>query len=227
MSRSLRRGVLAASLVLAVAPLSACAAGNDAATLQVRPDNAATSVGDIEIQNALVIVAEGEGAPASVSATVVNNGTEDETLSAVALDGAGAFNLDGAEGEGGSTVTVPAGGSVLLGGEGNPSATLADFASADDVALGDFAKVTFELSETGEVSLEAHVVPATGHYTPFAPTPQATESAEADAEADADAAKPSGSATPSGAASEAAAGADTPASPNATQGATESPAAGS
>ena len=46
MSSSIRRGTLAATaLALAVVTLSACAAGNDAQTLEVKPDNAAASEG--------------------------------------------------------------------------------------------------------------------------------------------------------------------------------------
>lgn len=175
MSRSLRRGILAAALVLAVAPLSACAAGKDAPTLEVRPDNASTTVGDIEIQNAVVIVAGGTGAPASVSAMVVNNGDKAQTLESVALDGGHPFALGGSTAGTGGSISVPAKGTVLLGGKNNASATLADFAKADSVTIGDFAKVTFQLSTTGEVSLLANVVEAgaDSYYEPFAPTPPA------------------------------------------------------
>ena len=42
-SRSLRRGALAAAaIVFSIASLAACGAGNDAQTLEVKPDNAAT-----------------------------------------------------------------------------------------------------------------------------------------------------------------------------------------
>jgi hypothetical protein len=230
---SLRRGVLAACLVLAVAPLSACAAGNDAASLQIRPDNAATTVGDIEIQNAVVIVAEGANAPASVSATVFNNGTEDQTLDAIALDGNYTFKLGTAGGKGGGPVTVPAGGQVLLGGKGNASATINDFASADNVELGDYAKVTFRLSETGDVALNAHVVPAEGYYGAYAPTPQADASTlpvnpsqSAAAEEGKPSAAPAPGASESPAAEASGEARHSPASPNATSGPTESAPAG-
>ncbi|MFE6850919.1 DUF461 domain-containing protein, partial [Streptomyces sp. NPDC057674] len=90
MSRSLRRGTLAATaIVLSVAALSACGAGNDAQTLGVKPDNAAVTVDDVKIQNALVItqpldVAKG---PAVVSATVFNNGGLPQTIQSITLPG--------------------------------------------------------------------------------------------------------------------------------------------
>lgn len=78
MSSSLRRGALAAAATaFSIAALSACAAGTDAQTLEVKPDNAETAVGDIKIQNAIVItqpVTDSPG-PAVVSATLFNTGS--------------------------------------------------------------------------------------------------------------------------------------------------------
>lgn len=113
MSRSLRRGALAASaVVFSIASLAACAAGNDAQTLQIKPDNAAVTKGEIEIQNALVIT-QGEKdkkGPAVVSATVFNNGTTAQTLDGITLPGGkGTVALKAAEGGSGKiTVAVAA-----------------------------------------------------------------------------------------------------------------------
>ncbi|WP_455351022.1 DUF461 domain-containing protein [Streptomyces sp. SYSU K217416] len=175
MSRSLRRGALAATaLAFSIASLSACGAGNDAQSLQVKPDNAAVSVGNIEIQNALVITqakAKAKG-PAVVSATLFNNGTKPETLESVKLPGAGAeVKLTSAKGSG--PVTVPAGGSVVLGGEGNASAVIAKGREA--AKDGDAQKVVFEFSETGDVQLRAFVVPAAGYYAAYGPSAAAAE----------------------------------------------------
>ncbi|MFD0383626.1 DUF461 domain-containing protein [Streptomyces stramineus] len=90
MSSSLRRGTLAASaLVLSIASLTACAAGNSAETLEVKPDNAATSVGDIKIQNVNVITQPDLAAkgPAVITGTLFNNGTKDQTLRGITLPG--------------------------------------------------------------------------------------------------------------------------------------------
>ncbi|WP_030254740.1 hypothetical protein [Streptomyces violens] len=190
MSRSLRRGALAATvLTLSIASLSACAAGNDAATLQVKPDNAATSVGDIKIQNAVVITQpkpEAKG-PAVVSATVFNGGTKDQTLDSVTVDGSSQqVELKPAKGSG--KITVPAGGSIVIGGKGNASATLSSGREA--VKDGDAHKVTFDFSRTGKVTLRAFVVPATSYFKEYGPTevPQPDQSGSA---------TPSGSASPS------------------------------
>ncbi|MCH0538598.1 DUF461 domain-containing protein [Streptomyces sp. MUM 203J] len=183
MSRSLRRGALAATaLVFSLASLTACGAGNDAQTLGIRPDNAAVSVGTIQVQNALVITQPESGAegPATVSATVFNNGDKAETLEAITLPGSEAtVKLTPAEGSG--PVTVPAGGSVIIGGTGNAAAEIENGHEA--TKNGDAQEVAFKLSETGEVKLQAMVVPSTGFYKDFgpsgAPSPAATPTTEA------------------------------------------------
>lgn len=163
MSRSLRHGALAATAIaFSIAALSACGAGNDAQTLEVRPDNAAITSGDIKIQNANVITQperDAEG-PAVVAATLFNSGSKAQTLDSVALPGSGAsVKLHAAKGSG--PVVVPAGGRVILGGAGNASAVVENGREA--VRNGNAQSVVFTFSDTGAVKLAAFVVPA-GHY---------------------------------------------------------------
>lgn len=174
MSSSLRRGVLAAAaIVVSVAPLSACGAGNDAQTLEVKPDNAATSVGDIKIQNATVVTQPDRTAkgPAVVTARIFNNGDRDETLTAITLPDAGAkAKLHPAKGAGKAAgkIVVPAGGSVALGGEGNASAVVSDGREA--AKDGDAQQIVFDLSSTGDVPMTAFVVPATSYFKGWGPS---------------------------------------------------------
>ncbi|GGU67124.1 hypothetical protein GCM10010211_35450 [Streptomyces albospinus] len=182
MSRSLRRGVLAATVLsLSIAALSACSAGNDAQTLEVKPDNAATSVGDIKIQNANVITQPDVNAkgPAAITATVFNTGAKDQQLTGIAVNGSGqSAKLSSAK------ITVPAGGSVVIGGQGNPSAVLESGREA--VQDGNLQPLTFNLSATGQVTIKAYVVPAKNYFESYGPSVTA---------------QPSGSATPTGTAS--------------------------
>ncbi|MCX4800742.1 DUF461 domain-containing protein [Streptomyces sp. NBC_01214] len=212
MSRSLRRGALAATaVVFSIASLAACGAGQDAQTLQIKPDNAAATKGEIEVQNALVITQgqKGEKGPAVVSATVFNNGTKAETVDSITLPGSkGKVALKPAEGSG--KVTVPALGYVVIGGKGNASAVIED--GAANVRDGEVQKVVFQLSSTGGVELEAFVVPATGPYAPFGPT-AAPATAPSGSPSGAPSGSPSGS--PSAGASGAAAGATPSGSPSA------------
>ncbi|SCF68953.1 DUF461 domain-containing protein [Streptomyces sp. Ncost-T10-10d] len=170
MSRSLRHGALAATaIVFSIASLAACGAGNDAATLKVRPDSAATTSGDISIQNANVITQPERNAegPAVVSATLFNSGTKQQTLDSVTLPGTSvAVKLHAAKGAG--PVVVPAGGRVVLGGDGNASAVIENGREA--AQAGNVQPVVFKFSSTGEISLGAFVVPATSYFQGFGPS---------------------------------------------------------
>ncbi|MFE7316118.1 DUF461 domain-containing protein [Streptomyces sp. NPDC057555] len=184
MSRSLRRGVLAATvLTLSIASLSACAAGNDAQTLQVKPDNAETSVGDIKVQNANIVTqpqASAKG-PAAITATVFNSGAKDQQLTGITIDKTGqSAKLSG-------KVNVPAGGYVTIGGKGNPSAVLES--GRESVQDGNAQPLTFSFSATGKVTLSALVVPAKNIFESWGPSvaPQPSTSASG---------KPGESATP-------------------------------
>ncbi|MET8825797.1 DUF461 domain-containing protein [Streptomyces sp. NPDC004610] len=177
MSSSLRRGALAASaLAFSIATLAACGAGNNAQTLQIVPDNAATSVGDIKIQNAIVITQPEAGAsgPAAVSATLFNTGRSAQTLDSIAVEGHGNAEISPATGNG--PLTVPAGGSVIIGGAGNASAVLTD---GEGLVDGDAQPVTFTFSSTGEVGLQAFVVPAESFFSSWGPSAVPTPSASA------------------------------------------------
>ncbi|MEU9555686.1 DUF461 domain-containing protein [Streptomyces fumanus] len=179
MSSSLRRGALAAAAIaFSILPLTACGAGNNAQSLEIKPDNAATTVGDVKVQNAIVITQpdlESTG-PATISATVFNGGRSAQTLESIRVDGTGkTAELKPAKGK---DLTIPAGGSLILGGKDNASATLPS--SREAVRDGNAQKITFTFSKTGDVSLKAFVVPAEHYFTEWGPseaptTPEASE----------------------------------------------------
>ncbi|MET7699947.1 DUF461 domain-containing protein [Streptomyces sp. NPDC005485] len=197
MSSSLRRGALAAAAIaFSIASLAACAAGNDAQTLEVKPDNAAVTVGAIKLQNVSVITQpdlESTG-PAVITATVFNNGTTAQTLDSITIAGTGkTAELHPAKGKG--KLVVPAGGSIVIGGKDNASAVLPS--SREAVKDGNAQKVTFGFSEAGDVSLRAFVVPSDRYFKTWGPTELPTQPSESASP------KPSGSAsgTPTDAAS--------------------------
>ncbi|MFF3552422.1 MULTISPECIES: hypothetical protein [Streptomyces] len=167
----LRRGAVAATAVaLSFAALTACGAGNNAQSLGIKPDTATASVDNIAIQNANVITQSktGEAGPAVVSATIFNKGATEQTLDSITLPGgAGTVKLTGASGSGG--VTVPAQGSIVIGGKGNASAVIED-GTALTKKIGGVQDVVFKLSKTGDVKLEAFVVPSSADgYADFGP----------------------------------------------------------
>ncbi|MYV46175.1 DUF461 domain-containing protein [Streptomyces sp. SID2888] len=197
MSSSLRRGALAAAAVFSIASLAACGAGNHSQTLEIHPDNAATSVGDLKIQNAIVITQPGAKAtgPAVISATVFNSGRTAQTLDAISVEGAGNADLSSAKG---GPVTVPAQGSVVIGGKDNASAVLNNATSLQD---GNAQKVTFTFSKAGGVSLRAFVVPAESYFSTWGPSSIPSPAATA-TESAAETTEPSDAATESATASE-------------------------
>lgn len=164
MSRSLRRGAVAA-LAVAIAPvLAACSAGSDAATLQVRPNVAATTVSTLKLNG--VAVVEGSDGSANVTANIANTSSTDTyTLQSVSLGGKQA-TLSG-------PASIPGLTSLLLSGPGKTAANVPDAG----VQAGTNVDVTFQFSNAAgkdvSVSTPALVNTATGLYASFAPSPAA------------------------------------------------------
>ncbi|MGW5869155.1 DUF461 domain-containing protein [Streptomyces sp. NPDC055239] len=184
MSRSLRRGAIAATAIaFSLASLAACGAGNNAQTHEIRPDNAATAVGDIKIQNAMVITQPDlkSTGPAVIAATVFNNGRTDQTLDEITVTGTGKKAKitpakDDKVSKRGGPLTIPAGGSVVIGGKDNASAVLPS--SREAVKDGNAQPVVFAFSETGDVKMQTFVVPAESYFKKWGPSevPEAPDS---------------------------------------------------
>ncbi|MFJ9519625.1 DUF461 domain-containing protein [Kitasatospora sp. NPDC101801] len=214
MSRSLRRGAIAAIALAAILPLSACAAGNSPDTLQIKPDNAATSIGDtLKLNNIVVVTADGASSehagPAQLTVNISNTGSSAETLQSITVGEGATATFADAKGAALSEIVIPAGSAVLIGGEGQPVAKVA----SAKLEVGGFAPAAFSFAKAGKVATEAQVHSAKGMYEDFGPTanPSASPSAAASASASASAGA-SGSATPSAGASTSPSGSTTAAS---------------
>ncbi|MFF2143345.1 DUF461 domain-containing protein [Kitasatospora sp. NPDC058190] len=207
MSRSLRRGSIAAIAAIAIASLSSCAAGNTPDTLQIKPDNAAATVGtNLRLNNIVVVTGVGTSGdytgPANVVVNISNTADTAAELQSITVGTSSATFADAA-GAPLSSIVVPAGGSVVIGGQGNPSASLA----AASVHIGGFAPTTFAFKDGQKVDAQAGVSPDSGEngrglYKGFGPTPAAvpTKSATpASPAATVPAATPSAGATAPGA----------------------------
>ena len=220
MSSSLRRGTLAASALAACAlTLSACGAGNNAATLQVEPDSAHEQVGPIKVQAVNIITTEGGEGPVGVSARIFNESRKPQTLEAIRIKGVdGRVKLSPPPGK--DSLTVPAEGHLAIGGEGHASALVPD---PGTVSAGEMQAITFVFSRTGKIELRAGVVPADqdgyAKYGPSAlPTPSGAPTGAPSPRPGAPTGEPTGSPTgsptgtpaPDGEATEPAAG-ETPA----------------
>ncbi|MFI6347772.1 copper chaperone PCu(A)C [Streptomyces sp. NPDC050560] len=167
--KSGRGAAVVAALAVPLLTLTACGSGNNAQTQEIKPDNAAATVGTIKVQNATVVTGpqrDPEG-PAAVVATLFNNGDTAETLAAVTVKGvAKPAELRPAKGSG--KVTVPAHGSVVLGGKGNATAVLAGGTGA--VKDGAAQPVTFLFSKTGAVRLDAFVNEGRSYFSAWGPS---------------------------------------------------------
>ncbi|GLW53858.1 hypothetical protein [Kitasatospora phosalacinea] len=207
MSRSLRRGAAAALVLAAIVPLAACAAGNDASTLEIKPDNAATAIGtDVKLNNIVVVTPKGTAGEysgaAALTVNIANTGGEAEVLTSVKI-GDSAAALTDESGAAVQGITLAPGQSVLLGAEGGPTASV----PGSELSVGGYARTTFTFKNAGEVSADANVQPAEGYYEDFgpqaaAPSPSASAPVSPAASASAGASgSPSAGATASGSAS--------------------------
>ncbi|MEV7182828.1 DUF461 domain-containing protein [Kitasatospora sp. NPDC093102] len=180
MSRSLRRGSIAAIAAIAIASLSSCAAGNTPDTLQIKPDNAAATVGtNLRLNNIVVVTGEGTAGnytgPANVVVNIANTADTPAELKSVTVGNGAAATFTDAAGAPLSSIVVPAGGSVAIGGQGNPSATVA----SATVSVGGFAPTVFTFKDGQKVEAQAGVSPDSGEngrglYKGFGPTPSPT-----------------------------------------------------
>lgn len=120
-----------------------------------------------------------------------NNDDKPQTLDSVKIDGtAKEAKLSAAKGNG--PVTIPAGGSIVLGGEGNPSAVLPS--SREAVKDGNAQAVTFSFSESGNVTLRTFVVPASGYFDKWGPSeiPEAPDAKPSESASSSESGKPGG-----------------------------------
>ncbi|MFD9689093.1 DUF461 domain-containing protein [Kitasatospora sp. NPDC059088] len=178
MSRSLRRGSIAAIAALAIASLSSCAASNTPDTLQIKPDNAAATLGtNLRLNNIVIVTGAGTSGdytgPANVVVNISNTATTPAELQSITVGNASATFADAA-GAPQPTLVIPAGSSVAIGGQGNPSASV----SAAAVHIGGFANTTFAFKDGQKVDVQAGVSPDSDKnlYKGFGPTPAAVPS---------------------------------------------------
>ena len=158
MSRSLRRGAVAAVIIATAPVLAACSAGDGAATLQVKPNAAATSIGStLKLNGITVVTATNGSSTANVVANIANNSQTAETLTSVTVDGNPA-TLSG-------PAVIPPLGSLLLSG---PQQVTAQVASLSETP-GQNATVGFTFANAGSTSVQALVNAGAGEYSSYAP----------------------------------------------------------
>ncbi len=196
MSRSLRRGSIAAIAALAIASLSSCSAGNSAETLEIKPDNAWATLGtDVRLNNIVVVTGDessGEHTgPANVTVNISNSGTEPIELQSITVGNGATATFADEKGAPLPAVLVPAGGALLIGGPGSPTAKIA----STTVSVGGYVATSFSFKNHEKVETEAQVSPNKGLYKGFGPTAPAAVPPKATPTAGATAPAPSGTAS--------------------------------
>jgi hypothetical protein len=171
-SRTLRRGAVAA-VIVAIAPvLAACSAGSSAATLEVKPNSAATSLNNGALKlNGVEIVADANGnAPANVVGNIANNEQQQEALVSVTVGGTAA-TLSGPG-------TIDSKSSLQLAGPNGGPGTIQATVPTLSQPAGANVPVTFVFANAGSVTVLAQIQAGAGQYAPYAPatpTPSPTE----------------------------------------------------
>ncbi|HJD82216.1 hypothetical protein [Kitasatospora aureofaciens] len=164
--------VRSAVLLLLTTSTAACAAGPDAETYRIAPDNVNADIGDLELRDVRLVAGPGGSGSATLAAYILNPGAEPDTLTAVSLAGAGSAPAGG----GGAGITLPPGEPVLVGAPGQPEVQV-----PGNVSPGTYELVTFTFARAGRGTVNAFVVSAASpspgggvaSQTPGSPSPTA------------------------------------------------------
>lgn len=156
--------LLAAGLLVASPVLSGCFSGPAATTTVQSTQNSGNgtdaNVGDLAIENVTVVLGPDGSGSATLIGSVFNNGSADDTLVDVTVNGTPAVITPGAE-------KIPAGGSATYGYDGTNYINSYTFEAEPSA----YVPVTMQFANAGVVEMSVLSVPATGIYAGIAPTP--------------------------------------------------------
>lgn len=168
MARSARRAwsrsplVASACLLTLSAGLSGCITKNPQVKLSGSPGDGVTlQVGDVRLLN-MVLVTAGAGGRASLSTAIANRGTQPDRLTSLSVDG-----QSGAAARITGPAVVPAGGSLVVGAPGGPTAVSLTGVTAP---AGGLVGLTFTFERAGSQSVQVPVYDASGYYSSYAPS---------------------------------------------------------
>lgn len=155
-----RRFALVVAATAGTAAFAAgCAAGPGAATLQIQPNFAAGSAGDVQALNVVVVVDPATGA-AQLTGTVVNNGDQATTLTGVSVNG--------------KSVPVNSGGGLFVGAHGAvnlaPPTGLKVVLAGSGIKPGHNAPVSLTFTGGTAISVAAQSEPNNGVYSQYQPS---------------------------------------------------------
>ncbi|MET7299706.1 hypothetical protein [Embleya sp. NPDC005575] len=175
MSRSLRRGALAATVAVVLPLAAGCASGKDAETNKIQPDTVNAAFGSLKIQNVQLVTGDPGKRLVALGGALFNEGTTPETVTKVTVDGAGQAL--------GGPLTIPAGGAVYMvdppkgvapnSPQGKAYLGPLVFPNAN-VEAGTFRRVTFAFGAAGETSVDVSVHSPSSYFAQLKPTPAFT-----------------------------------------------------
>ncbi len=204
-SRRSRAGLAVAAVLAAVTPLAAgCGAGFNTASLEVKPNAGAGTVGAVKVNNVWVIVDPATG-NAEVIGGVANTGSAELGWPTVQVDGSSAQIMPTSNGGSAAAASgIGAGQAVNFGEPGAPQIELPN----SKLTPGGLTHVTFGFGSVGTVKITAQIQSNTGLFADYDPdaavaSPSSSPSASASAGASASASV-SASASASASASESA-----------------------
>ena len=153
-----RLAILAAAVASTAALTAGCAAGQSAATLQIKPNYAAGQANAMQAQNVVVVVDPETGA-AQLTGTVINDGVDSDQLTSVTVGGqqiplSSALNVAGKS-------------AVNLAAENGPKLVIAKHSG---LTPGVDAQVALTFAASGTIALSAQSEPNTGVYAQFQPS---------------------------------------------------------
>ncbi len=155
MSRTIVRTRTAVAVaLLALTSLSGCAAGFNAATNRpYTPTNGAiASVGDIRVRSVVIVGNDNGSGQADLIAVLVNNGTTDDALTGITVEGADPVQVPGGSLNIPPQVTVPIG----------PDSTNRVLLEKLTATPGHLVKVTLAFRDAGIASLTVLVMTPAG-----------------------------------------------------------------
>jgi hypothetical protein len=153
-----RLALIAAAAASTAALTAGCAAGQSAATLQIKPNFAAGQADAIQAQNVVVVVDPETGA-AQLTGTVINNGVDKDQLTSVSIGGQHVPLTSAVELSGKSAVNLAA--------EKGPKLVIA---KNSRLTPGIDAQVALTFASGGTIALSAQSEPNTGVYSRFQPS---------------------------------------------------------
>ena len=169
------RGLAAAAVLLALAPLAAaCGAGFTADSQSVKPDSGAGGSGPLLVNNVWVVVDERSNYAQVIGAVANSGGTADRVTGARASGVPAQVTGQVTNGTPACNRTVVAAGSVIVPpnrsvGFGRPGCPQLALLSSIRFRPGRVATVTLMFAQTAPVTVNAQIVSDTGLFTEYKP----------------------------------------------------------